>query len=65
MPSAIKPCEWVKTPVRVLFVAEYYTATQTTYVKSLRSKGLSDMQIGVHGGTADTATFTQALIDAL
>lgn len=47
--------EWVKTPVRVLFIAEYYGATQTTYVKSLRGKGLSDMQIGVHGGTADTA----------
>jgi creatinine amidohydrolase len=50
--------EWAKTPTnpaRAHFVSEYYAATQTTYVKALRSKGLSDHQIGLHGGVADTA----------
>lgn len=47
--------EWAKTPARVHFIADYYGATQTTYVRALRSKGLSDTQIGLHGGTADAA----------
>lgn len=40
---------------RAHFISEYYAATQTTYVKALRVKGLSDHQIGVHGGAADTS----------
>ena len=32
-----------------------YRVTQTAYVKSLQAKGLSEAQIGVHAGTADTA----------
>ena len=58
--------EWATTPprtpskglsneVRAHFIGEYYAATQTTYVKALRSKGLSDHQIGSHAGVADTA----------
>ena len=42
-------------PARAHFISEYYAATQTTYMKALRAKGLSDFQIGVHGGAADTA----------
>ena len=40
---------------RAHFISEYYTATQTTYVKALQGRGLSDHQIGLHGGVADTA----------
>ena len=40
---------------RAHFINEYYAATQTTYVKALRDKGLSDHQIGLHAGVADTA----------
>lgn len=54
--------EWAKTPskglsneARTHFISEYYAATQTTYVKALRDKGLSDHQIGLHAGVADTA----------
>ncbi len=50
--------DWAKTSsstARAHFISEYYAATQTTYVKALRSKGLSDHQIGLHGGVADTA----------
>ena len=46
---------WAKSPARAHFVAEYYRATQTTYVEALKAKGLSDAQIGVHAGTADTS----------
>lgn len=50
--------EWAKTPsnsARAHFISDYYAATQTTYVKALRGKGLSDHQIGLHAGVADTA----------
>ena len=50
--------EWAKTATsttRAHFISEYYGATQTTYVKALRSRGLSDHQIGLHAGVADTA----------
>ena len=54
--------EWAKAvatspanQARAHFISEYYAAIQTTYVKALRGKGLSDHQIGVHGGAADTA----------
>ena len=40
---------------RAHFIGEYYQATQTSYVKALRAKGLSDAQIGTHAGSADTA----------
>ena len=54
--------EWAKTQskvpsnaARAHFISDYYAATQTTYVKALRSRGLTDHQIGLHGGVADTA----------
>ena len=54
--------EWAKTQskvpsnaARAHFISDYYAATQTTYVKALRSRGLTDHQIGQHGGVADTA----------
>lgn len=54
--------EWAKTSskvpsnqARAHFISDYYAATQTTYVKALRSKGLTDHQIGLHAGVADTA----------
>ena len=40
---------------RAHFISEYYAATQTTYIRALRAKGLSDHQTGVHGGVADVA----------
>jgi creatinine amidohydrolase len=40
---------------RLSFVDGYYQATQTAYVASLKSQGLSEAQIGSHAGTADTA----------
>ena len=40
---------------RAHFIGEYYQATQGSYVKALRAHGLSDVQIGTHAGTADTA----------
>ena len=54
--------EWAKTQskvpsntTRAHFISEYYSATQTSYVKALQGRGLSDHQIGLHGGVADTA----------
>jgi creatinine amidohydrolase len=47
--------DWAQTPARAHFVAEYYRATQTTYIQGLKSKGLTDAQIGLHAGSADTS----------
>ena len=47
--------EWAGTPARAHYVADYYRATQTVYVQSLREHGLSAAQIGSHAGAADTA----------
>ena len=47
--------DWAATKARAFFIDEYYRVTQTAYVKSLQAKGLSEAQIGVHAGTADTA----------
>ena len=44
-----------KTPVRLHYVADYYRATQTTYVAALKAKGLSSAEIGTHAGSADTS----------
>ena len=54
--------DWAASPARAHFVAEYYQATQTTYVKALRAQGLSEAQIGSHAGTADTSL--QMALDA-
>ncbi len=47
--------EWAATPVRVHFIAEYYRAGVEPYAQALREHGLSDAQIGLHAGAADTS----------
>lgn len=52
--------EWAKLPgaatlPRAHFVAEYYLAAQAPFNQALRAHGLSEAQIGLHAGAADTA----------
>ena len=47
--------EWAGSGVRALFIPDYYRAADVAYVRALRAKGLSDVQIGSHAGTADTS----------
>ncbi len=47
--------DWAATPARAHFIADYYRAADTDYVKALHAKGLSEAQIGTHAGTADTS----------
>ncbi len=47
--------EWAGTGVRAHYIADYYRAADVAYVRALRGKGLSDVQIGSHAGTADTS----------
>ena len=56
--------EWSASAARVHFVEAYYQSAQKPYADALRSKGLSDFQIGTHAGSADTA-LTMALAPQL
>jgi len=56
--------EWSGSPARVEFIEEYYRAAQKPYTDALRSRGLSDAQIGTHAGSADTS-LTMALVSRL
>jgi creatinine amidohydrolase len=47
--------EWAATPARAHFIAEYYRAGVEPYAQALRGKGLTDAQIGLHAGAADTS----------
>ena len=47
--------EWQTQRTRVHAIEEYYRATQTAYVRMLKSRGYSDEEIGSHAGLADTA----------
>ena len=47
--------EWAATPVRAHFITDYYRAGVDPYAKALREHGLSDAQIGLHAGAADTS----------
>ena len=47
--------DWARSGVRAHFVPEYYRTSETAYVEALKAKGLTETQIGVHGGTADTS----------
>jgi creatinine amidohydrolase/Fe(II)-dependent formamide hydrolase-like protein len=47
--------DWAATPGRAHFIGDYYRAADTDYVQALRAKGLSDDQIGLHAGAADTS----------
>lgn len=40
---------------RLHFVAEYYRATQGSYIAALKARGLSAAEIGTHAGSADTS----------
>ena len=46
---------WAGSPARAHFIGSYYSATQTTYVESLKARGLTAAQIGTHAGVADTS----------
>ena len=47
--------EWAKSATRAQFLSEFYQAGQNQYVQALKSKGLSNEQIGTHAGAADTS----------
>jgi creatinine amidohydrolase/Fe(II)-dependent formamide hydrolase-like protein len=47
--------EWATSPVRVHAVEEYYRASVPEFAALLKKQGLSDAEIGVHAGSADTA----------
>lgn len=47
--------EWAGSPVRAHYVAAYYRAATDEFAQALRARGLSDGQIGVHAGLADTS----------
>jgi creatinine amidohydrolase/Fe(II)-dependent formamide hydrolase-like protein len=47
--------EWAGRAVRAHYIKEYYRAADIAYARALRAKGLSDVQIGSHAGTADTS----------
>jgi creatinine amidohydrolase/Fe(II)-dependent formamide hydrolase-like protein len=47
--------EWAATPVRVLFISEYYSVSQGEYVDLLKSRGFSADEIGTHAGLNDTS----------
>jgi creatinine amidohydrolase len=47
--------DWAATPARAHFIADYYKAADVDYAQLLRARGLSDAQIGLHAGTADTS----------
>ena len=48
--------EWASDPsCRVLALRQYYEATETSYIASLKAQGFGAAQIGTHAGLADTA----------
>jgi creatinine amidohydrolase/Fe(II)-dependent formamide hydrolase-like protein len=47
--------EWAGSGVRAHYIKDYYGAVDVAYVRALRAKGLSDVQIGSHAGSADTS----------
>jgi len=48
--------EWARDPsCRVHALAEYYEATQTSFVAALKQRGYSQAEIGTHAGLADTS----------
>ena len=46
---------WAGSSARAHFVSEYYQAAQAPYRQALRERGLSEAQMGMHAGAADTA----------
>jgi creatinine amidohydrolase/Fe(II)-dependent formamide hydrolase-like protein len=48
--------EWAREPgCRVVALAEYYQAAQTTFAAELKRRGYSDAEIGQHAGLLDTS----------
>ncbi|HZW76036.1 MAG TPA: creatininase family protein [Caldimonas sp.] len=47
--------EWASSPVRVHAIEEYYRASDREFAALLKKQGLSDAEIGVHAGAADTS----------
>ncbi len=47
--------EWAGTSVRVVAIVEYYRAATIGFAGTLRQRGHSDAEIGVHAGLADTS----------
>ena len=47
--------DWASSPARAQYVGAYYDAAQKPYNQALRDHGLTDAQIGLHAGAADTS----------
>lgn len=47
--------EWAGSPVRAYAILEYYRAATEGYAKTLKARGYSDAEIGLHAGLADTS----------
>jgi len=47
--------EWASSPVRVHAIEEYYRASDREFAALLKKQGLSDAEIGIHAGAADTS----------
>lgn len=47
--------EWVGSHVRVVAIVEYYKAATEGFAVSLRERGYSQAEIGLHAGLADTS----------
>ena len=47
--------EWAGSRTRAHFIAAYYQGAGDSFKQALKAKGLSDAQIGVHAGAADTS----------
>jgi len=47
--------EWIKSPIRVHHVGEYYAASQQQYQQALKTKGFTQAQLGEHAGLSDTS----------
>jgi creatinine amidohydrolase/Fe(II)-dependent formamide hydrolase-like protein len=47
--------DWKGKPARAHYIGAYYAASQEPFVRALRGRGLTDAQIGLHAGAADTA----------
>jgi creatinine amidohydrolase/Fe(II)-dependent formamide hydrolase-like protein len=47
--------EWASSPVRVYAIVEYYRAATEGFAKTLKARGYSDAEIGLHAGLADTS----------
>ncbi|HSH89842.1 MAG TPA: creatininase family protein [Ramlibacter sp.] len=47
--------EWAGTPARAHHLAAYYRAASDEFAQALKARGITEAQIGVHAGLADTS----------